>query len=110
MKTCEKMSSFRSLGLRLAACVCLIVFVMASMAVETSAQKSKRSKKSAASKRAKAKVKRVSAEIREAEQLLHDLGYWAGPIDGRMDELSRHALIAFQKVESRERTGRLTQR
>jgi len=47
-------------------------------------------------------------DVREAEQLLHDLGYWAGPVDGRMDELSRHALIAFQKVEGRERTGRLT--
>lgn len=48
------------------------------------------------------------ANIREAEQLLSDLGYWGGPIDGRMDEASRHALIAFQKVEGRLPRGRLT--
>lgn len=108
MKNCERMSVFQSPALRLAAWVCLIVFVMGSMAVEATAQKSKRSKKTAASKRAKATVKRVSAEVREAEQLLHDLGYWAGPIDGRIDELSRHALVAFQKVEGRARTGRFT--
>ncbi|MGH9841893.1 MAG: peptidoglycan-binding domain-containing protein, partial [Blastocatellia bacterium] len=45
---------------------------------------------------------------REAEQRLTDLGYWTGPIDGRWDEASRHALIAFQKVEGLKRTGRLT--
>jgi lipoprotein-anchoring transpeptidase ErfK/SrfK len=36
------------------------------------------------------------------------LGYWAGPIDGAFDSGSRHALIAFQKVEGRKRTGTLT--
>ena len=44
----------------------------------------------------------------EAEQRLADLGYWTGPIDGDLDPGSRHALIAFQKVEGRQRTGRLT--
>jgi len=44
----------------------------------------------------------------EAEQRLWDLGYWAGPVDGKFDSDSRHALIAFQKVEKRARTGRLT--
>lgn len=44
----------------------------------------------------------------EAEQRLSDLGYWTGPIDGTLDGGSRQALIAFQKVESRPRTGRLT--
>jgi peptidoglycan hydrolase-like protein with peptidoglycan-binding domain len=44
----------------------------------------------------------------EAEQRLRDLGYWAGPVDGRFDPDSRHALIAFQKVERRARTGKLT--
>jgi hypothetical protein len=48
------------------------------------------------------------AERLEAEQLLWDLGYWAGPIDGKFDANSRHALIAFQKVEGRKRTGILT--
>jgi len=48
------------------------------------------------------------AERLETEQRLSDLGYWTGPIDGNLDTGSRHALIAFQKVEGRERTGRLT--
>ena len=48
-------------------------------------------------------------EIRGAEQRLSDLGYWTGPVDGVLDVGSRHALIAFQKVENRQRTGELTQ-
>lgn len=44
----------------------------------------------------------------EAEQRLWDLGYWAGRVDGQFDSDSRHALIAFQKVEGRARTGKLT--
>ena len=47
-------------------------------------------------------------QIMEAEQLLSDLGYWTGPVDGMFDAASRHALIAFQKMEGRKRTGRLT--
>jgi N-acetylmuramoyl-L-alanine amidase len=47
-------------------------------------------------------------ETFEAEQRLLTLGYWTGPIDGVFDGQSRHALIAFQKVESRKRTGKLT--
>jgi len=47
-------------------------------------------------------------ERRQAEQRLWELGYWAGPIDGKFDSASRHALIAFQKVEGRPRTGNLT--
>jgi hypothetical protein len=47
------------------------------------------------------------AQIREAEQLLSDLGYWTGAIDGRFDTGSRHALVAFQKVEGRAPDGRL---
>ncbi len=49
-----------------------------------------------------------SSEKREAEQRLWDLGYWAGPVDDKFDADSRHALIAFQKVERRVRTGKLT--
>lgn len=50
----------------------------------------------------------TSAEIMEAEQRLSDLGYWTGPIDGSFDGSSGHALIAFQKIEGRKRTGKLT--
>jgi hypothetical protein len=58
-------------------------------------------------------IKRPSQQISdrqrlEAEQRLWDLGYWAGPVDGKFDSASRHALFAFQKVEGRARTGKLT--
>jgi N-acetylmuramoyl-L-alanine amidase len=48
------------------------------------------------------------SEIRQAEQRLADLGYWTGPIDGVWDGASRHALIAFQKVQHAKATGTLT--
>ena len=48
------------------------------------------------------------AEVFEAEQRLAALGYWTGPIDGKLDSGSRHALIAFQKVEGRTRDGKLS--
>lgn len=47
-------------------------------------------------------------EILAVERRLSDLGYWTGPVDGTLDAGSRHALIAFQKVEGRRRTGTLT--
>jgi len=47
-------------------------------------------------------------EIFAAEKRLSDLGFWTGPVDGTLDSGSRHALIAFQKVEGRQRTGKLT--
>jgi len=47
-------------------------------------------------------------EIRSAERRLSDLGYWIGPVEGTLDSSFRHALIAFQKVEGRQRTGKLT--
>lgn len=57
----------------------------------------------------KSPPQQIDAQERlEAEQRLWDLGYWAGPIDGKFDSASRHALVAFQKVEERTRTGDLT--
>jgi len=62
-----------------------------------------------AHKPAKSAAQELSTQQKvEAEQRLWDLGYWAGPVDGKFDSDSRHALIAFQKVESRARTGKLT--
>jgi peptidoglycan hydrolase-like protein with peptidoglycan-binding domain len=46
--------------------------------------------------------------LREAQQRLIDLGYWIGEADGKWGEASRHGLVAFQKVEGRPRTGKLT--
>ena len=48
------------------------------------------------------------AQTREAERSLADRGYWTGPVDGVFDPATRFALIAFQKWEGREVTGRLT--
>jgi len=48
------------------------------------------------------------AQVKEAEQRLTELGYWTGPIDGLLDDGTRAALIAFQKWEGREITGKLT--
>ena len=48
------------------------------------------------------------AERLEAEQLLSNLGYWTGPVDGKLDSGSRQALIAFQKMEGRRPSGVLT--
>jgi len=48
------------------------------------------------------------AEITEAERRLAELGYWTGAVDGRLDEGTASALIAFQKWEGREITGKLT--
>ncbi|HET9533096.1 MAG TPA: L,D-transpeptidase family protein [Blastocatellia bacterium] len=73
------------------------------------AQKSSNLSKSANARKARPKKQPITRkDIKEAEQLLSNLGYWGGPIDGRMDEATRHALIAFQKVEGRTPTGRLT--
>jgi N-acetylmuramoyl-L-alanine amidase len=47
-------------------------------------------------------------QLREAETLLAELGYWTGPIDGVFDQATRFALVAFQKWERRAVTGRLT--
>lgn len=57
----------------------------------------------------KTSIQKLSSQEKlEAEQRLWDLGYWAGIVDGKFDSHSRHALIAFQKVERRPRTGKLT--
>ena len=48
------------------------------------------------------------AQISEAERRLAELGYWTGAVDGRWDEGTAAALIAFQKWEGREITGKLT--
>lgn len=46
--------------------------------------------------------------IAEAEQLLADQGYMTENADGRLDFMTRHAVMAFQKVHGLKRTGVLT--
>ncbi|HWP42395.1 MAG TPA: L,D-transpeptidase family protein [Blastocatellia bacterium] len=61
----------------------------------------------ASQSRSQADISISVEDIREAEERLSELGYWTGPVDGILDEGTRHALIAFQKVEGRPRTGKL---
>lgn len=53
---------------------------------------------------ASAQQKRA-ARIKEAEEMLTDLGYWITKVDGKTDDSTRQGIIAFQKVEGLKRTG-----
>lgn len=53
-------------------------------------------------------ARRGTQRILEVEARLAELGYWTGPVDGILDPASQLALVAFQKVEGRPRTGRIT--
>ena len=46
-----------------------------------------------------------AAKVKEAEELLTNLGYWITKVDGRSDDSTRQGIIAFQKVEGLKRTG-----
>jgi lipoprotein-anchoring transpeptidase ErfK/SrfK len=45
----------------------------------------------------------------EIETLLSNLGYWIVKVDSRADASTRHAIVAFQKVEGRKRTGTMNE-
>lgn len=47
----------------------------------------------------------MAAKIKEAEEILSNLGYWITKVDGRSDDSTRQGIIAFQKVEGLKRTG-----
>lgn len=46
-----------------------------------------------------------ASKVQEAEQVLASLGYWITKVDGKSDDSTRQAIIAFQKVEGLKRTG-----
>jgi L,D-transpeptidase catalytic domain/Putative peptidoglycan binding domain len=48
------------------------------------------------------------SEVKEAEGRLAEMGYGPGLVDGVIDDAGRNALVAFQKWEGREVTGRLS--
>ena len=48
---------------------------------------------------------RRAERVAFAETLLADLGYWITKVDGRSDDSTRQAIIAFQKVNGLKRTG-----
>jgi len=57
----------------------------------------------------RAKPALSAEEVSQSRSRLAELGYWV-KTEGEADEASlRHALIAFQKIENRPRTGLLTQ-
>ena len=93
------------LNFKQAAQLILLVIAMGTVAtINVNAQQ-----KTARKQKAPAARALTVEDIREAEQSLSDLGYWTGPIDGKMDVATRNALIAFQKVEGRTPAGRLTE-
>ena len=62
-----------------------------------------------ASPQRKRVVKRppTRTELKQAERRLSEMGYQAGPDDGRIDESTRKALVLFQKWEGRKVTGQI---
>ncbi|HEY0430238.1 MAG TPA: L,D-transpeptidase family protein, partial [Pyrinomonadaceae bacterium] len=48
------------------------------------------------------------AELKDAEARLAEMGYGTGQVDGVIDDVTRTALIAFQKWEGLKVTGRLS--
>jgi lipoprotein-anchoring transpeptidase ErfK/SrfK len=99
--------SIRTTGRNLLA-VAFALLVVVSAGVAQSGQQSK-DQQSQPVKKSKRSARALSGEeISEARALLNQLGYWVNPgVKGKDDSL-RHALIAFQKIESRDRTGVLT--
>src|SRR5260370_2679 len=45
--------------------------------------------------------------VSKAEQHLSAIGYWAGPAGNKAAEQTRRAVLAFQRVEGRNQTGKL---
>ncbi len=50
-------------------------------------------------------VKPAPPTVAEAQQILHDLGYQARQVTGTLDDETKHAIVAFQKVQELPRTG-----
>lgn len=84
-----------------------IVMTVVSCSVESAAavQNARRGSQRRPSPR---KIPITPQMISDARQRLFDLGYWIPEADAKWGEASRHALIAFQKVEGRARNGKLT--
>jgi hypothetical protein len=78
-------------------------FLTAGLLVVTSTASFARTK---VKKREAGPLKRV--ELKEAERRLSEMGYWTGPADGVIDNVTQSALIAFQKWEGRTVNGHLT--
>jgi hypothetical protein len=87
------------LTLLVAVSLFLVVPATSAAADKRKAQRSSRSKPSRGLTR---------VELKEAEARLSEMGYGTGRVDGVIDETSRLSVIAFQKWEGRDITGRLS--
>jgi lipoprotein-anchoring transpeptidase ErfK/SrfK len=90
-------------------CLTALLFVAVVTAANTTRQQTTLTK----AQKQQAEPKRRAApltvdEIEEARALLSKLGYWLDEQAKGRDASLRHALIAFQKIEDRKRTGVLT--
>lgn len=56
----------------------------------------------------KATAAPTRTELKQAEERLSEMGYGPGKVDGVIDDVSRNAVIAFQKWEGRKVTGRIS--
>jgi len=82
----------------------LLLMLFSQLVTNTPAQQTRQRNREATS----AENRLTKDEVLTAEQRLSDLGYWTGAVDGVLDSASRQAVIAFQKVERRKPTGKLT--
>jgi peptidoglycan hydrolase-like protein with peptidoglycan-binding domain len=57
---------------------------------------------------AKAKSDAANSSMKTVQQVLADLGYAPGPIDGAMGASTTHAITAFQHDRKIRETGRIT--
>lgn len=88
-------------------CLAVSVITVESVAVPRSVP-SYQKRRASRLKKPDASARLTRAMIAEAQQRLAELGYWIAGTDGKWNEASRQGLVAFQKVEGRPRTGRLT--
>jgi N-acetylmuramoyl-L-alanine amidase len=94
-----------------ASVACLLVAMTAGIATASLAKEASAAAQGARRGSQKSSPRRVRITpqmITEAQRRLLDLGYWIRGADGKWGESSRHGLIAFQKVERRARTGKLS--
>lgn len=94
--------------LRAMGAVAVLASIGATVSVSVAAAPPVQSVRSALHRKAPQKNKLTREMISEAQQRLFDLGYWVGQADGKWGGASRQGLIAFQKVEGRPLTGKLT--
>jgi peptidoglycan hydrolase-like protein with peptidoglycan-binding domain len=51
------------------------------------------------------RIESTGPAVQELQQRLSDLGFWLGEIDGHYGQLTRQAVMAFQKAEGLDRDG-----